>query len=642
MKKIQIYLMPIIVVALLLLVAGCSTDGNGVASVDTDGVGENVSDGIEDLLGGFSEDGDSYEIDDGVDDVNENEGGGNIPRVLIGDGGLDRKDTSNDLPIAPLKLENRGEVDLDDADYGVDYDTTVQLKIRGGVKPYILSVEGLPLGSMVFDGDTRKITGQASELGDFTLQVRVTDAEGVVSDPLEKRLSVKDKYTIELRYHDADINDAGSIPFDDKVLSAHVVGGHAQSYTWKVKIDGEVVDPNEGDDPKTVSFELPDLDAAKEKEFAVEISVVDEFGNEASLNPTVTRDLNPCASPLKIQIDENESGENSLGGVTILGKGGKGNYGFWITLDQSVILYDLDGKEMDRKVELDEEGGNSPEKVNVSKTELNEGGYDIDVLSFPKMSGVAGYRVEGRVVITDKQCDMGIVRHFSIEKKETIDTLADLKMICDFEDIKHSDTGDSYLEFDIYTKKGAVAQVHYDLTTCNGREENCEEEEEEEERQFKKIESSNVNLASIDLNEITNIRYKVHKKRKKTSFWRVVGAIATAGISASVSTKTADKKKLDVDVQWCRFYTDNWFAIWDDQKHGNVLNDNEVGGRHRASARALRTKFIIDRMEGDEDSGNIWFMNDMLESVASDSEDGFDYMTIRDNDCSDGEHDWCD
>jgi len=638
MKKIQIYLMPIIVVALLLLVAGCSTDGNGVASVDTDGIEENVSDGIEDLLGGFSEDGDSSEVDDEAEDEGEN-----VPRVLIVDDELDRKDSSKDTnedsPIAPLKLENRGEVDLDDADYGVDYDTTVQLKIRGGVKPYILSVEGLPLGSMVFDGDTGKITGQASELGDFTLQVRVTDAEGVVSDPLEKRLSVKDKYTIELRYNDADISEAENIPFDDKILSAHVVGGHAQSYTWTVKIDGgDEAEYTSVDGTKAIPLRLPDVDAAEQKEFAVEIYVVDEFGNEASLNPTVTRDLNPCAIPLKIKIDKNKAGEDSLGGVTISASGGMGEYEFEISLDKTVTLYDLDGKKLDEGAELSE-NGDSPEKVNVSKRELEGGGYDIDVLSFPKMSGVAGYSVAGSVKVMDKQCNINSTDIFSIEKKETTDTLADLKMICDFEDIKHSDTGDSYLEFDIYTSDEAVAQVHYDLTTCNEREKNCERKDGEK---FEEIEGSNVNLASIDLNEITEIRYKVHKKRKKTSFWRVVGAIATAGISASVSTNTADKKKLDVDVQWCRFYTDNWFAIWDDQKHGNVLNDNEVGGRHRASARALRTKFIIDRMEGYEESGNIWFMNDMLESVASDSEDGFDYMTIRDNDCSDGDHDWCD
>ena len=98
-----------------------------------------------------------------------------------------------------------------------------------------------------------------------------------------------------------------------------------------------------------------------------------------------------------------------FGGVKITAEGGKGDFEFEISLAESVVLYDFDGEEMEDKKFLLEEVSpdweSKPEytnmvelvkdlvsrsKVKFSKTALEEGGYRVDAMSFPRISGISG------------------------------------------------------------------------------------------------------------------------------------------------------------------------------------------------------------------------------------------------------------
>jgi hypothetical protein len=658
MKRLHRYFTPILIVMLVLFIAGCSgaAGGDEEPLLDEIEADSNGSDPFGDLFNVEECEGDECEVDG--KDIEECEGGDceEEEPACEGDECEDREKSRKDRGVVssvePLRLVAMGSPKLDEATYGVGYSDKVFLQAKGGTAPYTWLVEGRP-EDITFDANKKELEGIPVELGVFELGFSVEDADGVVSDVVNRTITVIDEYAIEFRYNGEPLGEGELIPFEHEILSVHVVDGHANSYTWTVTMVEEAVEYTSSDDSKEISLTLPSGNAAEKQNYIVDVSVVDEFGNEAIGRYSMTRGVDPCAIPLNIHSKSNDSD-----GIIISATGGKGDYEFNISLDESVILYDLDGNEMEDTAELSEASKISQtiagaikgksDTVNVSTTRLEDGRYSVDVLSFPKISGVSGYRVAVDVEVTDTQCpELSSQKPLYIEKAREMDTLKDLKMVCDFEDIKHAENGDSYLEFDIYTIDGAVAQVRYNLLACNKNEEKCEDE-----RDFKPIEAAGIKLSSVKLSEVTDIRYKVHKKRKKTNFWNVAVSIlvgtATVGqdpgsgifstqaglMTAAGYIRKADKKKLDVDVQWCRFYTDSWFAVWDDQKHGNVLNDNEAGGRKRMSNHNSRTKLITDRMEGPGD-GNIWFMGDMLDSVASDSEDGFDYMTIKNNDGKD-------
>ena len=212
------------------------------------------------------------------------------------------------------------------------------------------------------------------------------------------------------------------------------------------------------------------------------------------------------------------------------------------------------------------------------------------------------------------------MRPSRLREKQSVDTLDKLEMICDFEDINDAGDYDSYLEFDFHTYEGAVARVHYNLEPCNHNERACEGS-----HKIKALKDGDAddaeyfNLSEIKLDDVINIKLRKHKN---TYFG---------------PCSSGDLGKLDVDLQWCRFYTDNLFAVWDDEKNGDDLNDNEVSGnKHNSNNDSIRKTFIMDRFEGyDDNEGNIWFMDGMLESVAIYSPNGFDYLKPRNNDGKD-------
>jgi len=609
MKKIQRYLMPIIVVALVLLVAGCSTDGNGVTSVDPG----DISGGIGDLIGGFSGgivepecEGDECEV---IEPECEGEECGD-------EGGA----------IAPLNLKTYRSKGFDPAKFGEEYDCRTKLVASGGVEPYTFSASATALpDGMTFNSDSKTVEGTPTKIGRFPMIFTVTDADGE-SETLEETIVVKDDYTIELRYARNEISEAideledGVIPFDYRNLSAHIINGNGSAYEWSLKMNGRRGKKRISSDSKFITFVLPRANISENTEITVELSVLDESGHEVTRSYEVTRGKDPCTVPLEVTVNSAIDGIHGLGGAKFSARGGKGDYEFLATTDGTVTLYDLDGAEM--------EG-------NYSASFENVGTDAISINKIPTISGISGYKFDASVAVVDRECNLTATDTFSIEKKQKMDTLEDLRMICDFEDI--SEAGSSggykpYLEFEFHVKGRAVAKVHYNLSQCNHKEEKCETEFKIEAIEDGEDDEGNTRYFDLSEFELTDLDDVKLIKHKSTYFG---------------PASDGDLDKLDVDLQWCRFYTENnkWFAVWDDQKNGDDLNEDEVSGNsHNTDNDSMREAFIMDRFEGWDGNNidRIWFMGAMLENVGAASEDGFDYMTPRDNDCSDGDHNWCD
>ncbi len=654
MKKIQRYLMPIIVLAILLLVAGCS--GGGEQSDPNEIPVDPGTTNPIDCLFGEGEDCEVVEPECEGDEceVVEPECEGDECEVVEPECEGDECE-EDPAPIAPLNLKTYRLYQFDPAKFGEEYGCRTKLVASGGVEPYTFSTTGLPDG-MILNSESMKLEGTPTKIGSFTMIFTVTDADGV-SETLKEKLVVSDDYTIEISHFvgggDAgvDLGDEDSIiPFDVRSLKVGVVNGHGAAYEWTVKIDGEEIELSDFTDSTWVLFLLPDTTPEEEKEFKIEISVMDESGNEESESYEVTRDHNPCAIPLEVSAVP-YNGIDELGGVKISASGGKGDYEFQVSVDSSITLYDFDGGEISDKKGHYRKYDRADPLSNVGEALRNPGkhyfilsegdseldGYTLDINNVPALSGIGGYKVSGRVSVVNRECNLVANKTFSIEKKQEMDgetdTLDNLKMVCDFEDI--NDAGASggykpYLEFQFYAGNDAVARVHYNLSPCNHNERVCEGEEELEALENGKDEDGDTKffeLSDFDLNDITDVKLIKHK------------STYTSGWSAG------DVGKLDVDLQWCRFYIEDsdenvtWFSVWDDQKNDDDLNNDEVSGAWSTkSNKSRRESYIIDRFEGwdGNDSDSIWFMGDALRAVASDSDDGFDYMTMRDNDCSDG------
>ncbi len=634
MKKIQIYLMPIIVIAMLLLIAGCSGGGEQPDPNEIP-VNPGTTNPIDCLFG----EGEDCEV---VEPECEGEDCEVVEPECEGE---DCEEEPGGI-VAPLRLGTYHSKRFDDAKFGESYVSRTKLVASGGIEPYVFTATGLPDG-MTFNSDSKTVEGVPTKIGRFPTIFTVTDADGVPKT-LEKEIVVKDDYTVEIRYKEKEISGAIEeledevIPFDERSLSAHIVNGHGAAYEWTIEIDSEELQGKIGDDSKNILFELPDTEPENDRRFEVKVSVVDESGHEENQSYEVTRALDLCTVPLELSA-VGYDGMDGLGGVKISVTGGKGDYEFKVSLDNTIALYDLDGEELpdgtgyflyDRKESTEADIDNAREMLGalfllLSEGEDASGDYTVDVLNIPPVLSISGYELSGSVEVVDNQCEKSWESSFSVKKVQTMDTLDNLKMVCDFEDIHDAGGYNPYLEFDLYTSDGHVARAHYSLQPCNGNERSCEGEYE-----FKGAEDGEdddgdpkyFDLSQIELNDVINIKLRKHKNRNG-------------------STGGGDHGKLDVDLQWCRFYTEDnrWFAVWDDQKHGDDLNNNEVGGnKHWYKNDSTRKYFIMDRFEGYAETGNIWFMGSMLERVAALSPDGFDYETMRDNDCSDGDHDWCD
>ena len=627
--------LPITIIAIfVLLLAGCSGGGGG----KDPGLGEipvdpGANDPIDCLFGGEGcEEEPSPDPDPDPDpenittceDPNEEYKGG-MCKCKDGYSEVDGSCQEDEAVIAPLKVLSDK---FEKGKYNESYECETALRVLGGVEPYTFVVSGLPQG-MTFNEVTKRITGTPTEVGIFPLVFSVTDAEGIVAE-LKQDLVVQDEYEVELRYNGKGINEALEelddeiIPFNDRSLSVHIVDGHASTYTWTIEIDGKKTGVEKSKDLKSVSFDLPDDDSGEEKEFLVKISVVDNSGRKQEKEISLKRGLDPCTVPIEV---------TSNGGV-LSALGGKAPYVWSVEVNSTVDLYNHDDESVSGSkasiliADLDEAWGAGvleannvavsvgKELISISKGETEDNGYAVVVHRVSGMSGIRGYAISGAAKVEDQCGNISEPATFLIEKKRSMDTLDKLEMVCDFEDINDAGDYNAYLEFDFYTEDGAVARVHYDLAPCNHNERACENSRSVE--ALGDGDDEDFNLSEIELSDVVNIKLRKHKK---TYFG---------------PCSDGDLGKLDVDLQWCRFYTDNLFAIWDDQKNGDDLNDNEVSGnKHNLSNDSTRKTFIIDRFEGYEENGSIWFMNDMLESFSVGSEDGFDYVTIKNNDGKD-------
>jgi Putative Ig domain len=654
MIQLRKYFTPILIVMLVLLVAGCSSsggDGGDVNPIDDPGTIDdptfpNLGDGWGDPVDGEEEKPGSVEEE--LDDKGK---GKHI-------GGID----------APLRLSTVHHKKFDNAKYGVEYDCNTTMKATGGVGEYRWGVTGLPRG-MEFDSEKRRLRGAPEEVGIFTVLFTVTDEDGETGTK-DISLAVQDEYTIELLYKFQAIDEAlaglddGMIPFDFRHMTVVVRDGYAKGYDWKVLIDGEVATVTETEDPMIITFELPADKPGEVKKFEVEVSVEDEPGRGQAKEYTLERGRNPCTVPL--EIEEGTYGGGAFNGKKLLVKGGKAPYIWDVEMESTAKLTDFKGKPLADGVKVratDFTKGSysmlsnvasalAKGVINIGKEQGKNGDYSVAVHKLPKISGVGGYEILGKATVKDSCDQTSDAMTFSIKKTQSMDSLKDLRMICDFEDIHDAGGYNAYIAFDFYTNDGAMARVHYDLEGCNGYETSCEgkrvlkplrEGKNEEDKKILRLceveryasldyydkicedkesdlEAEFYDLSQIELSEVNNIKLWKHKTRNG----RGVGS--------------GDIGKLDVDLQWCRFYTEDnkWFAIWDDQKNGDDLNDNEVGGNmHWYKNKFVLNDFIIDRFEGYKEHDSIWFMGEMLKSFAIGSEDGFDYIKPRDNDGKD-------
>jgi putative Ig domain-containing protein len=615
MNSIRKYFIPILITMLVFFIAGCSGAGSDAADAIDDSIQEGSPSLIDDLFGGPS---DPVEDDD-------------IDGEVSSDDGADAKTNDTDV-IALLSLNTAYSKKFDDATHGVEYDCDTTMKAIGGVGEYSWVVTGLPNG-MGFNSETRRLKGVPVGLGEFEVLFTVTDEDGNSAER-KKDLTVKDDFTIELRYNDEVISgssdsDDDPITFNEGGVGVAIVNGHASKYTWTILIDGNEVLPTVYEDTQSIYVQLPIIDSENGQNFDLEIAVVDEYENEGSMTRTLVREAD-AISELELIIAPQSPEESELRRMNLAVSGGKAPYTWdvrvnfhgelfdYIESDSSklaevLVVENTDGVGDSELIENNKTADLKGDLFSVSQKEVDKENYVVAVHRIPRVPGVKGYRIWVDVTVRDS---LGKERKelFSIKKKVLADTLGDLKMVCDFEDIDDAQHGNAYLKFIFYHDELAdgVAEVHYKLKPCDGNEAACEDERKVE--PLEDDDGEKHDLSEIALNEISYISIVKHKKTAHT--WGYA-------------------RKVDMDLQWCRFYTDNWFAVWDDQKHGDKLNNDEAGGRKgKHEDMSIHKSFIHGMLEGFE-RGSIWFMNDMLESVSFGSEDGFDYMKPQDNDGKD-------
>jgi putative Ig domain-containing protein len=593
MSSIRNYFTSILIAILVLFIAGCSGGGSGAAGAIDGPIQDDSPSLIDDLFGELSSPNEDVDGDDG--DVSPDD--------------ADTKTNGADpIDPDPLSLNTAHSKKFDDATHSVEYDCNTTMKATGGVGEYSWVVSGLPEG-MKFDDGTRRLKGAPVVLGEFEVVFTVTDEDGN-SEERKKALTVKDDFVIDLRYGGEKIDDE-SVAFNEGGLGLRIVNGHASDYTWTVLIDGNEAVPTPNPDSKAMFLWLPER-GPDEQLLDLEISVVDEFGNDQRKSYSITRSVDEWFIALEAWDAPRGASEElgELEGINFSVTGGKPQYVWDVEVDSAEFLDEDGDVEKTFPVRFDDGTPFPKDEFTLIKggSLTDDNSYFVAIKNLPKVSGIKGYRISGSYSVADALGNKVAAKPFEIEKTESMDTLNKLKMVCDFEDIDNANDGKSSLRFDFYGPTGEkVARVHYDLALCNDSEKPCERPRDVE--PLEDDDGKEFDLSEIRLNEISNVKLRKHKNLDY-------------------------KAKLDVDLQWCRFYTDNWFAIWDDQKHGDDLNENEVGGNKGLlqGDDATRKYFIIDRFEGYKENSDIWFMNDMLDGFGVDSEDGFDYVTIKDND----------
>ncbi|MBT3181139.1 MAG: hypothetical protein HN337_01380 [Deltaproteobacteria bacterium] len=317
----------------------------------------------------------------------------------------------------------------------------------------------------------------------------------------------------------------------------------------------------------------------------VDTGVISEEDEGTATTEENTEDL--CQQDIEVRTPSRGYDDNGNANVVVKIEGGKAPY-VWENLEYRVQLLTEGG--------IGEDLGWQPidgEKISVSDSETGEkvftfhrnavswgysskswkntnsshSGLDIFTALLRALDAekreehIIGYKVEIRFDVSDSCQDSQVYSEPSIlieEVEYEVPTLDKLKIQCDFQDIDHTNGG-SHLDIRIKIANKFVAQVQYWLDECSvGDEHKCEDV-----RRFKKrIEAKRVKeLSEYRIDEIQQIWIWKHKKR--------------GGHGAS---------KLDVDLRWCRLFTDDgnndkdWYAVLDDQLNGDTLNENEVGG----------------------------------------------------------------
>jgi putative Ig domain-containing protein len=636
MIQLRKYFTPVLIIMLVLLVAGCSSSGGDADVPEEDLVSEEVASGIEDTLGGLFEKHDDADEEEEADPECEGDECEVVPPECEGDdcdeiGGI----------VETLRIYPNTSKDFEAIKLNEQVEVKTQLKATGG-EDYIWSATGYPDG-MKFDANTKNLTGTPTKLGIFNMEFTV--AADVRIKTSKRKIAVQDYYTIELSYNGKGLDEAlaeldnKTFPFYDRSLTANVLHGHASEYTWTVLIGGDVVDHTLSDEARTITFDLPDDFPKEVKEFDVKVSVVDESGREQiKTYKQLKRARDPCEDELEI---EDIGYEGAIAGAALSAKGGMPPYTWSVEMERTAVLYDLDGEQVSNStpvLTLDEDVLGQAALLPVNnlireafslskKLDAENGKYIVAVHNVAKVSGISKYELKGSATVTDS-CETTIEKSFKIKKElSSVPTLDTLMMKCDFENINNAGSYNSYLEFRFHTGDGAVAKVHYGLAPCNHNEGSCEGEKDVvalEDGKDEDGEPKYFDLSEFDLNDIVNVKLIKHKSTY-ASGW-----------------SSGDVGKLDVDLQWCRFYTEDsgWFAIWDDQRNGDDLDEDEVSGPWCYNGtRSKREKYIIDKFDGWEENGSIWFMGDMLPGFSGMLNviwlTNFDYITPRNNDGED-------
>lgn len=546
----------IIPIIIVFAVAGLACDG-GTSKIDADNDLIEAVSGDDIPLGGpIGDSDDDGDVEEDADaDLSES---GDRPEIQKGNKGKG-SGGSGDLSVIFAQP--------DDALVGQEYSSNLISTIYGGTGNYKYQIEGLPEG-LSFDESSRKIKGTPAKVGSFNIEATVTDEGGGVAT---KSTSMRVGEILKLNFVKTDdkgqttyFNDevSGDIVIDNGDTLRAEVEGSQTSYSWKIDMAGEV---SETSGEKELSIELP-VASGEEKTLPVEVEVGDEFGSVNVISRTVIVRPDLCMTDIELKPTGKYAGDKMKGnGVNIEIKGGKPKYKVR-NFKHRIVLKMSDGSE---RVDVDWSSpsalltaidrGNSYDIIffrqsyawgeTTADAEEADGAYIEEIIVEAKMSVTDG--CSG----ADREKDYGpfVVDHIKMLRP----SLDSLWVQCDFEDVRNSEEGDSYYAIQMRVNSDWVAEVKYELDECNAGDEHlCEDERDFE--QYSKNEAENYEDYTLD--DIKEIRILKHKER---------------GVG---------RNKLDADLQFCRFFVPGkgdklgWVGIFDDELHGNKLDENEVSG----------------------------------------------------------------
>jgi len=574
-------------ILIILLIAvfafmGCGENIDPNYDADDRDIPINISDGEEVPIG------DAPSLEDAEDD-DSSENNSSENEEDTGESTDDRRPTrtrGNEDPAGELKLLSSTK--LPDAVVGVEYSKGSRVMPGGGDQNYTFAADGLPSG-LSFDSTTRRISGVPTTVGHYDVTFNVTDGEGSRVSATSS-LTVKDNIALNLLMQTQDGSEV-FISEDDNterieiVTSAKIIAsvdGKGSEYKWEIKVDGSPQSDTSGGKEKEVY--LPET-TEQDQIISISIKVEDDFGSMASFDGEYVLQKDACKQEIEVGDTSDREIEGDIIEKTIIFEGGKAEY-ILSGVEYRVIAIDDDGNEIE-EIPWEPVGSDILTGENVDggyRFLMNRKGYRWG-LGLSELWTTAsfmigniyapcedcepgkkyvGYRVEARYSVTDS-----CVGRTPVEKTVVVDiyelkkpTLDQLMIQCDYEDISHASKGNAYYMYRIKVAGIWVAEVTHKFKNCQGDAEwNCEDA-----RPFRvHTDNPNVDLSEYSLDDIEEINIRKHQHR------------GTCGADGYWS-------KLDADLQWCRFFTrgngagDEWIGIFNDQEHGDKLNQNEVGG----------------------------------------------------------------